>query len=781
MNETIRDTGAAFVCVLVLLASPSGAQAQEATAQVTGRVTDAETGAGVPGAVVHVEDPRRHEVTHEDGRYHLLRLPPGRYTLSFEHLGYRGAVREVTLAAGEAAIVDVALRPAAVELEELVVTATLGGRAARDAMRPSASISGRELDRELGSTVAATLEDQAGVAVASMGPAPARPVIRGLGGDRVLVLEDGERVGDISAASADHAVAVDPMAAERIEVVRGPAALFYGSNALGGVVNVITEEIPSSLPGHARGRATLQGRSVSRAAAAEGTIADSFGPISLRASANLRDSGLLRTPRGTVPNTGSRTFGGSVGGAWVDAWGHAGASVRLHDAEYGIPPAHPAHTEPGEEHIEGEHEEPAHDVRIETERWAAHGQVHWTRRTGPFEHLELDLKATTLEHSELEDDGHIGARFGLDTYSAELVGRHDGISFFTRGALGVRAQANDYEADRGHAVALGVDERDLAVFALEEVEHGPIQVQVGARLDHALRTPVSGPGQVEGVAVRERTFANIAASGALLYQLLDDVRMGVSVARAFRTPASDELYSEGPHLATYTFEVGNPRLEAEVGIGIDAFLRLEGERLRGEVAAFRNTIDGFIQPRNTGQLREGLFVYRFANTEARFVGGEASLEWSPVRRFAIDGTLSYVRADDVALDSPLPLIPPLTTTLSLRHERTRWYAQVGWRAAAAQERVPEAPALPATHVGYCERTGDAHGCVPLPGEFVRTGGYSLFDATLGYRFFAGGTLHSVTLSASNLLNATYRNHLSRIKRLLPEPGRGVSLVYRVTF
>lgn len=752
----------------LVVASPWTLGAQTpATASIEGDVIDAETGRSVPGVVVHVEDPRRHEITHEDGSFHLLQLPPGRYTVLFERVGYETAARQVTLVQGQSARLEVALAPAPVELEGLVVTATVGGRSATDALRPTTVVAGRDLQRQLDATIAGTLESEAGVAVASMGPAPARPVIRGLGGDRVLILEDGERVGDVSASSTDHAVAVEPIGAERIEVVRGPAALFYGSNALGGVVNVITEEIPTTLPHRLHGGATLQGRSATDGMAGEASLLDAFGRLAVRASGSIRDAGDLTTPLTEVPNTDLRTWGASAGAAWVNGWGHVGGAFRVYDSEYGIPPdsvsGHPA------------------GVRVVMDRWAARGQLHWTRGVGPLEHVELDTKITRLDHFELEDGGEVGTEFGLNTHVVELVGRHGGLGPFSRGAIGVRGQRNDYGADRGRGAILSVDEWGAALYALEELEAGRFQLQLGGRFDYAANEPTSGPAEVAGVPVRERTFGNLTGSASLLFATSAQTQVGVSASRAFRTPSSDELYSEGPHLASYTFEVGNPELEAEIGHGIDLFVRLNGARVRGEVAGFYNRIDGFVYPLNTGTLRGDLFVYQPTNTDASFTGAEASLEWSPLRHVALDGNVSFVRAENEQLDEPLPFIPPLNGSLALRYERTRWYVQTGWRAAAMQERVPERPELPVGSPGYCDEGGVAIGCRPVPGEFVPTSGYAIFNLAAGYRMDFGGALHALTLSVENVTDEVYRNHLSRIKELLPEQGRTVNLLYRVGF
>lgn len=763
-----------FLGLVAVVLSPAAARAQTpASARIEGRVVDASTGAPIAGVVVHVEDPRRHEVTHEDGEFHLTQLPRGHYTVTFERVGYASRAVEVSLAVGQSVVLDVEMVAAPVELEALVVTATMAGRDASEALRPTTIVSGRDLQRQMDATLAGTLEGEAGVAVASMGPAPARPVIRGLGGDRVLILEDGQRVGDVSATSPDHAVALDPITAERIEVVRGPAALFYGSNAIGGVVNVITEEIPSTLPDRLQGSATLQGRSVSEGLAAEVSLTGPVGRLALGGGAVYRTASDLGTPLGSIENSSTETFDGSLGGAWVNGWGHAGAAVRAYSTEYGVPP----HSEEEEGH-EGH----AHEVRVQMDRYALRGQMHWTRQAGPFDHVELNAKATQLESRELEGDGEIGTDIGLNTFAGELVGRHSGTGPFDRGALGARVQRGDYDAAREGGSPLAVDELDAAIYALEEMTAGRFDLQLGGRFDFSRRDPVRGPGTLGGATVRARDYSNFAGSLSALYRVFDSTRLGVALTRAFRTPSSDELYSEGAHLASFTFEIGNPDLNAETGHGVDLFLRVDRPSLRAEVATFWNRIDDYVYPSNTGSIDAGsqLFVYQASNTEADFRGAEAALRWSPLESVALDGSVSYVRADNRTTGEPLPLIPPLQADVALRFERASWFAQAGWNGAAEQDRLPSRPELP-PDVGWCDQTAEAPGCAEITGEFLPTPGYSTYSLAAGVRWFAWGALSSLTLSVENLTDEVYRNHLSRIKQVMPEAGRSVNLVYRMSF
>jgi iron complex outermembrane receptor protein len=257
--------------------------------------------------------------------------------------------------------------------------------------------------------------------------------------------------------------------------------------------------------------------------------------------------------------------------------------------------------------------------------------------------------------------------------------------------------------------------------------------------------------------VRTRTFGAVSASAGALYDFGGGVGVGVSVARAFRTPDVTELYSQGPHLATYSVEIGNPDLGAETGLGTDLFLRITRDQIKGEVAAFRNAISHYIFPRQTGEtdLATGLPIYRFVGENAVLAGLEGRTEWSVTNRLVLDGSASYVRGTLTDTDEPLPLIPPLSGRLGVRYETTGYFLGAGAKVASRQDRL---------------------------GEFEEpTAGYRVFDAMAGYRWIALGRAHTLTLRADNITDTVYRDHLSRIKEIMPQPGRSISLLYRVNF
>lgn len=712
------------------------------SATIQGRITSAETGQPLAGAQVRLVELGRSELAHGNGEFHFKGLPAGLYTLEVEYIGHRTLTRSVEVPNGGEIWVDVVLDFSPIQLPGFVVTGAVGARAGEESLRPTNVVSAQKLARELGGTVAETLEDEPGVALASMGPATARPVIRGLSGDRILMLEDGQRVGDLSSTSSDHAVAIDPISARRIEVVRGPSALLYGSNALGGVVNVVREEVPTSLPDRPTGTVSVQGQSVNESFVGEGSaILHAFGPVALRVEGSARSADDLTTPVGTLENTWTRTYNAGIGAGWINGWGHAGVAYRYFDSSYGIP---------GHDHGH------ADGVEVRMNRQAVKGQARLLDGAGPFSSLELDGVYTRYHHQELEHGGLLGTEFGLLTAAGEVLGRHDGWGAFDHGAVGMRVEWRDF-ATAGSLGTPSAREYAIAGYSVQELDFDRFRLEFGARYDWHRVEPLDTVTEIDIGRVRSRSFGSVSGSIGALYELADGVRLGASVARAYRTPDIGELYSQGPHLASHSFEVGDPDLKAETGLGADVFVRLTRDNVDFEVAGFHNRIQNYIYPRNTGKVRlgVGLPIYQHTNADAELTGLEASAQWTLTPRLVADGTISYVRGTLTDTDEPLPFMPPLNGGLNLRYEKASFFAGAGWKGALEQDRV---------------------------GEFeTPTDGYGVFHASAGYRWNLWSRVHSLTLRIDNLTDAEYRNHLSRIKDVMPEAGRNVSLLYRVTF
>lgn len=684
----------------------------------------------------------RTELSHEDGSFHLERVPAGEHVILFERIGYRTLTLTVTMRAGETERLDVVMEPSALGLQGFVITGAPTARAGDRVIRPVDVLSGQELSRRLEGTVAATLQSEPGVAAVTMGPATARPVIRGLGGDRVLMLEDGERVGDVSAVSSDHATAVDPASAQRIEVVRGPSALLYGSQALGGVVNVIREEVPRTVHHGFHANATLQAQSVNDGVVGSATVLSGLGRnLALRLEGGLRTAGDLTTPEGSLSNTGVDTRNLAGGVSLVGERGHLGAAYRFYGNEYGIPGgfvgAHPS------------------GVSVQMTRHVVKGEAQ-LRDVGLLEVVDGSVSHTRYNHKEIEPGGILGTEYGLFTTAGEVKGRHGELGILTGGTVGARAQFERFGFGGGLSTA---DARrwTWSVYAHEEVDLEDWTVEAGLRWDRVTADVLEEDPDASIGNVRDRSFDAFSGSVGVLRRLPGDVTVGASLARAFRSPDITELYSEGPHLASYSFEVGNPDLDTEVGTGVDLFVRLDRGTVRAEIAAFHNGVAGYIYPRETGEIspRTQLPIYQYTGADARLIGLEGGLDLALTDRVALDGTLSWVEGTLTDEDQPLPFIPPLNGRVGLRYDTPAWFAGTEARFASEQLRL---------------------------GEFeTPTDGYLVMGLSTGLRTTLSGRLHTITLRLDNVTDETHRNHLSRTKEIMPEAGRGVSLVYRLVF
>ena len=718
------------------------------TGAITGIVLDDATDLPLAGVTLELEARGRSETSHTDGRFLLGRLRPDNYRLAVRRIGYAAIREEVEVLPGDTTRLTLRMRPSAFEMSGVIVTA--GGRTqqAGEVFQPTSALTGAELRRRMQTSVAGTLSGEPGLTERYNGPAASQPVIRGLSGERVLVLEDGQRPGDVASTGADHAVSIDPLGAERIEVVRGAAGLLYGSNALGGVVNVIRDDIPRDRPEHLTGSARVQGESVNEQVAAAAALRGAVGSFAWRAAIAGRTGGETRTPEGVLPSTELRGSSGSLGVSRVGDQGVAGAALRYVALDYGVPGTF------GGETIPGAHED---GVEIEMRRFSGSARAEHRPRAGPFSALEADAGYSWYRHREMERGGFVGTEFGQLTGTGRLLARHDheGESLRQEGAFGVSGLWRDLAVAGSSTGTRPAREYNAAAFIFEELGWRAIRLQGGARYDWTRVQPLdTRAGQVG--EVRTRDFGAVSASAAGLVEMTPGLVAGVSAARSFRTPAIAELFSDGPHLADYSYDIGNPALEPEIGFGVDLFARLERERIRGEAALFRNRIDGFIHHSPTGEMdpRFGRFpVYRAAQADALLVGGELKLEWEAVPSLVLQGQGSHVRGTLIDDDQPLPAIPPLQGTFGVRYDTPRWFAGAEWHLAAEQDRVAE--------------------------HELSTGGHQRVDLSSGLRWSAAGRLHSITLGVANLADTAWRDHLSRVRAVAPQPGRNIRLMYHV--
>lgn len=719
---------------------------------VKGTITDAETKEPVSFSYIHLEEINRTVVADPDGKYEIRNVPNGTYTLTVHRIGYLTQSRQITVN-GKDFLLDIALKPTVLSSQSVEVvgqSGSLEGSGIEDASR---KVLGSDLRRNLGSTLAATLSNLPGFSERKMGSAPGRPVIRGLGDERVLILQDGMRSGDVSDQSADHAVTVDPISAQEVQVARGPAALEYGANAIGGVINVVRNQIETSVPGRVTGSLTMNGETVNTgfSGALDATVP--YNDLALSLELNGRTALNTTTPDGELANTYFNSTNSAAGLSWVKNWGYIGGAFSTYFSNYGIPPDPEGHP---------------NGVDIEMQKFQYDLKSEVVVNKDFIRIIEGDLSLKNYTHREIESNGSLGTEFGLVTTNFSLKAKHNGISIFEKGSFGLWTETEDY-AVMG-ASTPDANSYKAGIYLIEEADFDALHLEGGLRLDWVLNKPVEEDPDSGIGNIRAREFTALSSSLTASYSFGSGISSGVTLLHSFRAPSLEELYSEGPHLASYSYEIGNPDLEPERALAKELFIRYQTNRTAMEAAVFHNGFSNYLYARDTGERnnsRPDLNNYQFVGTEADLYGFEFSGEVQLMDFIVANGSVSYTKAERKVSEEeqattgydkdsrPLPQIPPLKSSFTLKYVKKGFEAGSRLRIAADQDRT---------------------------GEFeTPTEGYTLVDVFAQYRLNGAKFLHTFSLNINNLMNEEYRDHLSRIKDLRPEAGRNIRLLYRLYF
>ncbi len=770
--------------MVVLAAAP--VLAQEETGTVLGSVTLEQYGS-IHGAVVIVVGTGRFTLTDELGRFEIDGVPAGSYDVLAQREHLTAERRTVTVEPGGTATADFEIGLSPVR-EDVTVTASAGGTETTfEAFNAVTTVDSFDIARESAAGLEDVLRNEPGIAIRGFGPGASRPIIRGFDGDRVLVLEDGVRTGDLSSESGDHGVAVDPDSAERIEIVRGPATLLYGPNAVGGVVNVITphESYRESLLDGTRAQFSADLGSANAQAGSNFGLQHARNGVHYWAGGGTRRTDDYATPEGTVENSATESSTVRAGVGWSGDRLFASAGVTSNGGRYGVPFAGEFHGHHGHEEESGGHGDDHGETAI---------SLDWQRRAGRvdiglqnldnrvIEGARLSLNVVDWSHDELESEGgqqRVGTRFNNRTYivRADLDQRQTaGLA----GKFGVWTQVRDFEAAGVEALAPRTDLSSFAAFAYEELSLGRFRVQFGGRVDRddyqvAERSGVGahddhddghddhnghddheeGGEHPEAPHARDRGFEGASASVGLHADLGAGNALVANMTRSYRAPAIEELYNFGPHVGTLSFDVGNPDLDAESTLGLDLSLRHRGDRVRGELNFFMYDIDNFIFGSRNGAVADNLPVFNILQGDSRFTGFDARGSTRLAGQTWLTLGLGYVDARLTTTNQALPRIPPLRGTLDLH--------------------IPYGAFTLSPQVELAGRQADV-----FLGE-TETEGYSVVNLRASYVWPRQNMSHILSFTGYNLTNTLYRNHTSYIKDRAPEMGRGVRLGYSVRF
>ncbi len=692
------------------------------------------------GATIRLAQINRVTTTDADGRYVFTDLAAGRYTVIAHFGGFKDAARSIVLMTDADGVLDLSLEITGVK-EQVTVTATGEKQAAFDAVQPTITVSSNSIIERGRVGLGDALSNQSGVSMRTATPASSRPVIRGFDGDRVLVATDGFRVGSISALAGNEAEPIDMFSLDRIEVVRGPATLLYGSNAIGGVVNAISrhnEDIQSGF----RGYATVLGGTNNRQGVGSGGVEYGRNNWSVWGSGTIQRSGNYSGGEnfGSIANTSTRAANGNGGGGFFGRKGFFTINYNYYRNRYGIPI------------------DPA-DPEERTANIAAHR--HNLRFSGGFRDLDSFIESVKFtfdyskyfhRESEVFDNDPSTRRFSdffndVYSYRAVLEQRHHG---HLSGTFGFDGYHRKFLVNSSEALIDGSVTQTLSsVFGLEQLDLKRVTVQFGGRVENSRYRP-------SNLSLINRDLTGYSGTFGMRVGLRENGAFTANYSHATRLPDLEEFYNNGPHDDTVSFEIGNPFLKKEVSDGIDLSLRHQGKRFRADGNFFMYRIRNFVYLMPTGviDVDTDLEIADYVQANARFTGAEANIDYDINKYLTAFGGVDYVRARFTG-GVNLPRIPPL---------RGRFGADAHFYSATIRPEV------------ILVRRQDR----VFTGE-TPTPGFVVFNVTGSYTWLAGRFAHIFSVNAFNLTNKLYFNHVSFIKDYTPEIGRGIRASYTVRF
>jgi iron complex outermembrane receptor protein len=720
---------------VIALASRS-AEAQRTNHALQGRVVDT-AGAPLAGVRVVVTELTRTHVTGEDGRFRFGAVTSGRYTLSFSRVGLAPESRRVVIE-GADRVVDVAMRPSRVQLAAVQVTATPAATRAQESPQPIAVLEGPELRASQGAALGETLEQVPGVRSLSMTTGIGKPVIRGMTHYRVVTLDNGQRT-ETQAWGHDHSPNVETATADRVEVIKGPASVLYGSDALGGVINVVAPAVPDALdvPRFVRGRLATMYNSNVRGADGTLSLEGATGGLGARGAVTLRGSGDMRTPGGALSNTNNRAVASEGAVGYRAPWGsltarYAGRGERIEI--YDNPVSAPGYT--GFQLID------THRATLELN--APVGGARLQANAGYEQNYRREFADVAAAQADL------GLLVRNWTGLAHL--HHAPIGPLS-GTIGVSGMTSAFENLGTQTLIPSSDTRNAAVYAFEQAELGRWKATVGARYDW--RSLATDGNASIGVPAQSRTFSAVTGSAGLLYKLAEPVNLVFNVARGFRAPAAPDLFANGFHEGTRAFERGNPDVGVETSLNTELGVRVATSNLTAEASGFVNRVDDYVYLRPFGTGGGAFDSLQVVQGNARLAGVEARVAYRPLDFLTLQASGDYVRGQNLSAAVPLTFIPPLRLLYGVRLE--------GGDGGALQNR----------YVSVTAETNTRQ--TRIDPRDVAPPGYTVTSLGAGFTRLVPRGAVTVDLSVRNAFNVRYRSFMSRYKEFADGPGRAVVL------
>jgi iron complex outermembrane recepter protein len=630
-------------------------------------------------------------------------------------------------------------------LEEVTVTARPDGFQKIEHIAQALSVlSGDDLKEKVTNSIGETLSQELGVSASDFGQGASRPVIRGLSGARVKIMQDGIATLDVSTVSVDHQVTLDPGNAEQIEILRGPATLLYGSGAFGGLVNVDTNRIPSELAEEFSASLDTRYYAVSSGTSFGLKVDGSTGPLALHLDTLIRDSENYDSARGEILNSAVESNDLNFGLSLIGKRGYFGASFGRYGSQYGIP-LNP--------------DEPDERVSVDQNQDRIDIAGRLDSPLPGFESAKVRLGYVDYQHTEFENPGEAGTQFFNNEWEGRLELRHRPVGVWN-GTMGIQYRNRRFNSVGAEAFVPRTKLDSAGIFILEDRDWHDWHIELGARYEKQEIEPILNP------ALNKVEHDVYSVSLGAIWDFNRSKNFGISVTRAQRAPAIEELFANGPHLASGTYEEGDSSLTEETANNIDLSLRHHDERWNWAANVFINYIEDFIYQQALDENGDGLvdrvnldrspagelLLLEFRQKDALFYGIEAETRYQLIDnnldKLSIRLWGDWVRAK-LNKGGNLPRISPARIGSNLEYNRKQWHADLALSHSFTQDKV-----------GTLETT---------------TKGYTLLNFSLGYsKVLKHGDI-DISLRMTNILDQLARRHTSFLKQRAPLPGRAVTL------
>jgi len=711
-------------------------------AKITGKVTFGGENTVLHDAIVQLVQLKQSVKTDAEGNFTFENVPPGRYTITVHSDGFTDSNKTVEVAGADLAL-EFQMEISAVK-EEVTITASGAEQSTFESLATVETVPSSTISTRSGNSLGDVLEGETGVSKRSFGAGSSRPVIRGFDGDRVLVAQDGVRSGSLGSQSGDHAETVDTLNVDRIEVVKGPATLLYGSNALGGVVNAVSNHEDKSDKGF-RGFFTGIGATNPGQGGVSGGLEYGWEKFLVFGNGSYQNAGDYSSALGRVPNSASRSTSGTFGAGYYDKKAFFSTTFNIDRRRYGIPFA--AFIESG-----GASNDENIDITPRSYNLKFNGgfrDIDSIVTSGKF-----TFNISRYKHDELEDET-VGTTLTNNTYSYRGLFEQKAVGKLT-GRFGFDGFTRDYQTVGEERLIDGkVKHNSFAAFGLEELKYKRVTFQFGGRVERNAYNP-------ENAAYTDREFTGVSGAAGIRVALWENGAFVANYSNSFRAPSLEELYNNGPHVGTVAFEVGNQNLRPERSNGLDFSLRHQTNRFRAEFNVFYYSIKNYVylayvDADGDGQvdIEDNLPVLGYQQGTSRYTGAEFNFDTDVNKYFNVFVNADYVRAQLTSRDLNLPRIPPAHLKFGFDYKVKGFNVRPEVNLASPQTKL-----------------------YPLE---TRTAGYGLFNVASNYTIGKAHLAHIFSVNAYNLFNKEYRNHLSFIKELAPEVGRGVKFSYTVRF